>query len=113
MSGSGTCEQFPRLLLSVARGIGCRGGADMNDERRSGEGQRVFGYDAFFKAAASARPKRFSKASCAASQRGFSFFCSACPWALRAQRRCRRSAPTVSLARPAFLMSANIRVAVV
>jgi hypothetical protein len=28
--------------LSVARGIGCRGGADMNDERRSGEGQRVF-----------------------------------------------------------------------
>src|SRR5437868_15450962 len=70
-------------------------------------------YDAFFKAAASALPKRFSKASCAASQRGFSFFSNACPWALRAQWRCRRSAPTVSLARPAFLMSANIRVAVV
>src|SRR5438105_1596278 len=42
VSGSDPCEQFPRLLLSVAPGIGCRGGADMNDECRSGEGQRVF-----------------------------------------------------------------------
>jgi hypothetical protein len=42
VSGSGTCEQFPRLLLSVARGICCCGGADMHDERRSGESQRVF-----------------------------------------------------------------------
>ena len=36
--------------------------------------------EAFFRAAASVRPRRFSKAACAASQRGFNFFRSVCPW---------------------------------
>jgi hypothetical protein len=42
VSGGSPCEQIPRLLLNVASVIGCRGGGDVNEECRSGEGQRVF-----------------------------------------------------------------------
>src|ERR1700731_2103060 len=67
-------------------------------------------YAALFRVTAFARPRRFSRAAWAASQAGLSFRSCVCPFAVRAQRRCRRSAPTVSIARPLLRISARVRV---